>query len=224
MSNREPFGMGLQTSPIQSQPPLMQNMRLAFTTDGTAIYKPVGVASPAFQSTGASGGTPGGNGGATGSGGAAPAGGGGDGAAAATMAHHGLQMPAGEPPMKRKRGRPRKYGPDGTMALALSPVSSAGGSGQNAGSPLSPLSGSSPAMKKARGRPPGSGRKQQMAALGIPPILPGPLCCSILRFSSTRGFSIGMGWKIARVFCPHTSNGLLVNSARISLVPVLLSG
>ncbi|KAG9441206.1 hypothetical protein H6P81_017060 [Aristolochia fimbriata] len=65
-------------------------------------------------------------------------------------------VPQGEP-VKRKRGRPRKYGPDGTVSLALSPLSS---------TPPS-LPGSSPSsQKRGRGRPPGSGRKQQLASLG----------------------------------------------------------
>ncbi|KAL3699027.1 hypothetical protein R1sor_017049 [Riccia sorocarpa] len=59
-------------------------------------------------------------------------------------------------PPKRKRGRPRKYpgadGSPGGMSLALSPISS-----------KSPLS---PSEKRGRGRPPGSGKKQQLAALG----------------------------------------------------------
>ncbi|KAH9302594.1 hypothetical protein KI387_014177, partial [Taxus chinensis] len=55
-------------------------------------------------------------------------------------------------PGKRKRGRPRKYGPDGSMALALHPISS--------------TPGFSPSEKRGRGRPPGSGKKQQLAALG----------------------------------------------------------
>lgn len=59
------------------------------------------------------------------------------------------------PPAKRRRGRPRKYGPDGTVTLALSPLSS----------PV-PGSGSASDGQKRRGRPPGSGRKQQLALLG----------------------------------------------------------
>ncbi|KAL6979587.1 hypothetical protein U1Q18_021245 [Sarracenia purpurea var. burkii] len=74
---------------------------------------------------------------------------------------HGLNTgfpsdaPAGESG-KRKRGRPRKYGPDRTnMSLGLSPMSS------------TPPSGSiTPTPKRGRGRPPGSGRKQQLAHLG----------------------------------------------------------
>ncbi|CAH9084368.1 unnamed protein product [Cuscuta epithymum] len=55
-------------------------------------------------------------------------------------------------PVKKKRGRPRKYGPDGAtnMSLALSTVASPVSIGP----------------KRAKGRPPGSGWKQQLAPLG----------------------------------------------------------
>ncbi|ERN13289.1 AT-hook motif nuclear-localized protein 1 isoform X2 [Amborella trichopoda] len=56
--------------------------------------------------------------------------------------------------MKKKRGRPRKYGPGTAMALALTPVSSSPG-------PMSPLSSG----KRGRGRPPGSGNKQRLTGL-----------------------------------------------------------
>ncbi|MBA0688772.1 hypothetical protein Goari_006539 [Gossypium aridum] len=57
---------------------------------------------------------------------------------------------------KRKRGRPRKYGPDGTVSLALTPPSVT-----NPGT-LTP-----PSQKRGRGRPPGTGKKQQLASLGV---------------------------------------------------------
>lgn len=60
-----------------------------------------------------------------------------------------------EQPVKKKRGRPRKYGPDGPVSLGLSPMST------------TPATGTiTPAQKRNRGRPPGSGRRQQLAALG----------------------------------------------------------
>ncbi|KAG9134185.1 hypothetical protein Leryth_025429 [Lithospermum erythrorhizon] len=60
-------------------------------------------------------------------------------------------------PVKKKRGRPRKYAPDGTnMSLGLSTVSTTPSSGA--------LTSSGP--KRNRGRPPGSGWKQQLAPLG----------------------------------------------------------
>ncbi|XP_044494119.1 AT-hook motif nuclear-localized protein 11 [Mangifera indica] len=72
---------------------------------------------------------------------------------------HGVNVaaPSGLPqiePAKRKRGRPRKYGPDGTVSLALSPSVST-----NPGTLR-------PTQKRGRGRPPGTGRKQQLASLG----------------------------------------------------------
>ena len=65
-------------------------------------------------------------------------------------------MPSSEP-VKKKRGRPRKYGPDGPVSLRLSSMSGS----QN----LTPGS-ASPTPKRSRGRPPGTGRKQQLANLG----------------------------------------------------------
>lgn len=65
---------------------------------------------------------------------------------------------------KKKRGRPRKYSPDGNIALGLAPVSSpvAATSAASAGD-----SGNADAPpKKHRGRPPGSGKKQ-LDALGM---------------------------------------------------------
>ncbi|KAG5231340.1 AT-hook motif nuclear-localized protein [Salix suchowensis] len=63
-------------------------------------------------------------------------------------------MPPSSEPVKRKRGRPRKYGPDGAVSLALS-------------SSLSTHPGTiTPTQKRGRGRPPGTGRKQQLASLG----------------------------------------------------------
>lgn len=97
---------------------------------------------------------------------------------AATVPPHSVNVsggmqsvsPSGEP-VKRKRGRPRKYGPDGTVSLALSPLSSSstpGSVGTGLGSaPSVPGSRSATSMqKRGRGRPPGSGRKQQLASLG----------------------------------------------------------
>ncbi|KAF9689345.1 hypothetical protein SADUNF_Sadunf01G0082600 [Salix dunnii] len=60
-------------------------------------------------------------------------------------------------PVKKKRGRPRKYGLDGKVSLGFSPL-------QNNPKPSSGEDSSTP--KRNRGRPPGSGRKQQLATLG----------------------------------------------------------
>ncbi|XP_072973277.1 AT-hook motif nuclear-localized protein 10-like [Typha angustifolia] len=155
MSGRESF---LQKNPVQTQPSI-QSMRLAYppTTDGGAGYNPMTTSSPpapAYQSGAVP--TSGGNGNSP------------------TIPAHGFNINMGGEPVKRKRGRPRKYGPDGTMALSLKPVKTAtstspGGGGfspSSAGEANLALSASPDGMKKARGRPPGSGKKQQMAALG----------------------------------------------------------
>ncbi|XP_015896156.1 AT-hook motif nuclear-localized protein 5 [Ziziphus jujuba] len=75
---------------------------------------------------------------------------------------HGIRMgsspgmASGEP-VKKKRGRPRKYGPDGPVSLRLSPMSA----------PPNLTQGSTTSsQKRSRGRPPGTGRKQQLAMLG----------------------------------------------------------
>uniref|UniRef100_A0A1J3DC99 AT-hook motif nuclear-localized protein n=1 Tax=Noccaea caerulescens TaxID=107243 RepID=A0A1J3DC99_NOCCA len=85
---------------------------------------------------------------------------------------------AGSDPTKKKRGRPRKYAPDGNIALGLAPTSpllsaasnsygggggdgvvgDSGGGGGNANS-------ADPPAKRNRGRPPGSSKKQ-LDALG----------------------------------------------------------
>ncbi|GMH09397.1 hypothetical protein Nepgr_011238 [Nepenthes gracilis] len=64
-------------------------------------------------------------------------------------------------PLKKKRGRPRKYGPAG----AGSRVSEAGAVSLGK-SPVSSPNSFTPAEKQRRGRPPGSGRKQQLANVG----------------------------------------------------------
>ncbi|WCJ20634.1 AT-hook motif nuclear-localized protein 8 [Euphorbia peplus] len=72
-------------------------------------------------------------------------------------------------PAKKKRGRPRKYTPDGNIALGLSPtpISSSGNSLAHADSGSgTPGEGSDPPTKRNRGRPPGSGKKQ-LDALGL---------------------------------------------------------
>ncbi|CAL5429523.1 unnamed protein product [Camellia sinensis] len=75
-------------------------------------------------------------------------------------------------PARKKRGRPRKYSPDGNIALGLAPT-------PTTHAPVTPISSSvvgpgdtsvgtqssDPPAKRSRGRPPGSGKKQ-LDALG----------------------------------------------------------
>lgn len=159
MTSREPFSVGLQKSPVPSQP-VIQNMRLVLSADGTAVYKPIAATSPSYQSSVV--------GVESGAGGAVGDGDGGDGSPGVPQ---GINMNMGSEPVKRKRGRPRKYGPDGSMALALAPAPPAVTVTQSSGGGFSPPpasggSASPTSLKKARGRPPGSSKKQQLEALG----------------------------------------------------------
>lgn len=88
-------------------------------------------------------------------------------------------MALGEPE-KRKRGRPRKYWPDGATSLGLVPSSSPepGPAGGISGTPM-------PTEKRRRGRPPGTGRKQQLASYGELQIL----VISLFLFDSWAPFS-----------------------------------
>ncbi|XP_020589666.1 AT-hook motif nuclear-localized protein 10-like [Phalaenopsis equestris] len=116
------------------------------------------------------------HGGSAGVGGLSDSGGaGGDVALAAPVVSiHGLNAGGHGEQIKKKRGRPRKYSADGSMALALSTVSptSTASPGSavfspSSGQPNAAFSISGDPTKKARGRPPGSsGKKQQMLALG----------------------------------------------------------
>ncbi|EOA27415.1 hypothetical protein CARUB_v10023550mg [Capsella rubella] len=141
------FTMGLhqQQQHSQAPPQQSQNMQLSFgDDDGNALYKqPMRSASPPQQYQ-----QPGEN-------------------PVLTM-NMNMNMPGGEPgvmagsePVKKRRGRPRKYGPEsGEMSLGLvpgapsftvsQPSNSSGGGGE----------------KKMRGRPPGSGNKHKLQALG----------------------------------------------------------
>ncbi|KAL4272082.1 hypothetical protein GQ457_13G000350 [Hibiscus cannabinus] len=163
MATREPFSLSMQQkSPVASSQPVIQNMnmRLAFSTDGTAVYKPFASASPTYQ----------------------PASGGGEaevsaGGPAVTQGQgQALNMSMGNEPLKRKRGRPRKYGPESTMPLTvISPPSvsvtqsNSGGGFPSPTHPPPPSGGSASSLtstKKARGRPPGSLNKPKLDALG----------------------------------------------------------
>nr|XP_018683585.1 PREDICTED: AT-hook motif nuclear-localized protein 10-like isoform X2 [Musa acuminata subsp. malaccensis] len=158
MASRETSSLffGVQKSPVQSQPPAMQSMRLAYVADGTAIFKPISSSSPAPPRPSPPPYQGGGDGGENA--------GAGDGSSA-VITPHGLNINVGEP-VKRKRGRPRKYGPHG---LALNPLSTAASVLPVAGafSPPAGMANPADATKKPRGRPPGSGnKKQKLGALG----------------------------------------------------------
>jgi hypothetical protein len=101
---------------------------------------------------------------------------------------------AGEPVVKKKRGRPRKYGPDGSMSLALVPTSMAaapGSAAPGASGPFSPEGAKTPSSApsaspdgaKKRGRPKGSTNKKHVPALGNIGISPSETKFFLFRFS-----------------------------------------
>ncbi|KAF8058392.1 hypothetical protein N665_1246s0012 [Sinapis alba] len=71
--------------------------------------------------------------------------------------------PMETPMVKKKRGRPRKYAPspDGQVSLGLSPMPCSSSAKDSSSAMTDPN-----APKRARGRPPGTGRKQRLANLG----------------------------------------------------------
>lgn len=159
MANREPFTINSPApviNPAASQSQLEQQMHMSYTPDGAAGYRQMGSSPLPYQPL--------------------PAG--------ATVINHGVNLNSAD--QKRKRGRPRKYGPDGSMTIPLGspqqPISVAMQQQQpqtfsppSAAPPLAvqtethpPMDGSaSPTAKKARGRPRGSrNKKQHIEALG----------------------------------------------------------
>lgn len=101
-------------------------------------------------------------------------------------------------PVKRKRGRPRKYGPDGSMALALAPQFAA-------------VSPASPSQKRGRGRPPGSGRKQQLAALGTAGIGFTPHVIAIAAGEDVATKIMSFSQQGPRAICILSANGAISN-------------
>lgn len=141
MAGRDLFGM--PKSPPAPAPPssaAMQSVRMAYTADGTPVFTPVSsaVAPLAYQPGPAA---PGSSMPVTGAAG-------GNGVAAL--------LDTGEPMAKKKRGRPRKYGLDGSMSLAL----------VTASKPAGLVPSASPDGEKKRGRPKGSTNKPRMDAVG----------------------------------------------------------
>lgn len=112
---------------------------------------------------------------------------------------HGMSMSMQKlEPLKRKRGRPRKYGPDGNMALALAPLSSTPG-------PFSP------SQKRGRGRPPGSGKKQQLAALGSAGVGFTPHVITIASGEDVASKIMSFSQQGPRAVCILSANGAISN-------------
>lgn len=124
-------------------------------------------------------------------------------------------------PAKKKRGRPRKYSPDGagsSIALGLSPtpvtpISSAvgladsgGGVGSGGGGTLS----SETPAKKHRGRPPGSGKKQ-LDALGAAGIGFTPHVITVKAGEDIASKIMAFSQQGPRTVCILSANGAICN-------------
>lgn len=162
MAGRDLFGIPKSApAPVPSSAAMQQSVRMAYTADGTPVFAPVSsaVAPPGYQPVAAA---PGSN--MSTAAGAA----GGNGVAAL--------RDMGGPLAKKKRGRPRKYGPDAAVSLALVTVPP-GAAGptvlpQGASGPFSPTApgsvvpSASPEGGKKRGRPKGSTNKPRVNVPG----------------------------------------------------------
>uniref|UniRef100_A0ACD5THW3 Uncharacterized protein n=1 Tax=Avena sativa TaxID=4498 RepID=A0ACD5THW3_AVESA len=119
--------------------------------------------------------------------------------------------------MRKKRGRPRKYAPDGSMALALAPLSSASGGaptpppGQQQQHGFSISSPPSDPNAKRRGRPPGSGKKKQFEALGSWGISFTPHILSVKAGEDVASKIMSFSQQGPRTVCILSANGAISN-------------
>lgn len=153
MVTRDQFSVGMhnpQSQPQQQQQPqLHQNMRMDYAAaDGAAVF-----AAPTININGGESSPV-----------SVPPG------LGLGQAHPQVMVGNSTETLKRKRGRPRKYGPDGGMALSLNTTPPPGGAavpvGHSGGAfPAAPLSDSASAgTGKRRGRPRGSVNKNKKSS------------------------------------------------------------
>jgi len=201
MAGRDLFGM--PKSPPASA--AMQSVRMAHTADGTPVFAPVtSAAPPSYQPQVAVHGPS-------------------MSTAAATGGNGAMASPSiSEPVAKKRRGRPRKYGPDGSMSLALVPASSATGSpamGQGSSGPLS-LAGPNPANSvlgvspdgvKKRGRPKGSTNKPRMGALGSSGVGFTPHVITVQAGEDVSSKIMSFSLHGTRAVCVLSANGAISN-------------
>ncbi|XP_043696088.1 AT-hook motif nuclear-localized protein 10-like [Telopea speciosissima] len=120
-------------------------------------------------------------------------------------------------PAKKKRGRPRKYGPDGSMALALAPLSSVvpGQINNNHNNDNNHTESSThlsePPYKRNRGRPKGSGKKQQLDALGAPGFGFMPHIITVKAGEDVASKIMAFSQQGSRTVCILSANGAICN-------------
>ncbi|CAK9141231.1 unnamed protein product [Ilex paraguariensis] len=188
MSGGESYEVQVQSS--------MHNVRLGYSGDGSAMYKPM-VSSPSptptYQLT--------------------VSGVGGDGsavAAAVAAPQPSINTSAGES-MKRKRGRPRKYAPDGSMALTVKSTPPLSGTVQPPTPPSAATGAVSASSGKKRGRPFGSGRKHQVAALGSAGVGFTPHIITVKAGEDVLAKLMTFSQNTTRAVCILSANGAISN-------------
>ncbi|CAM0144927.1 unnamed protein product [Urochloa decumbens] len=142
----------------------------------------------------------------------------GSGSASATV------PPAPAEPVKRKRGRPRKYGPDGTMKAAQQQhhlVSAPPRMGSSMTDMLGAQGMDDPAQKKRRGRPPGTGKKHHTSSPALGNAFAGSAGTSFTPHIITASPSEDVAAKIA-AFANQSSRAVCVLSAMGSVSRVVL--
>ncbi|KAL0287089.1 UNVERIFIED_CONTAM: AT-hook motif nuclear-localized protein 8 [Sesamum calycinum] len=116
-------------------------------------------------------------------------------------------------PTRKKRGRPRKYSPDNSIGLGLSPapvtqIASAVGHTDSGGGGGTPSS-ETPA-KRNRGRPPGSGKKQ-LDALGTPGVGFTPHVITVNSGEDIASKIMAFSQQGPRTVCILSANGAICN-------------
>ncbi|CAH2059566.1 unnamed protein product [Thlaspi arvense] len=186
-----PFTMSLHQQHNQAPPQQSQNMQLSFgAADENALYKPMSSSAsppPQYQHNSAGGG---GN----------PA--------------LNMNMPVtmtGSEPVKKKRGRPRKYGTEGggkplgmvpgAPSFTVSQPSGESGSG----------GGTSPTVTKMRGRPPGSTKRHKLQALGSTGVGFTPHVLTVRTGEDVSSKIMGFSQNGPRAVCVLSANGSISN-------------
>ncbi|PIN24747.1 hypothetical protein CDL12_02513 [Handroanthus impetiginosus] len=117
-------------------------------------------------------------------------------------------------PARKKRGRPRKYSPDNSIGLGLSPapvsqISSVMGHNDSGGGGGGTPSSDTPA-KRNRGRPPGS-VKRQMDALGVPGVGFTPHVITVNAGEDIASKIMAFSQQGPRTVCILSANGSICN-------------
>ncbi|KAM7493954.1 hypothetical protein LguiB_028563 [Lonicera macranthoides] len=116
-------------------------------------------------------------------------------------------------PARKKRGRPRKYSPDGSIAagvapaapapVAVAPISTVGHGDSGGG-------GGETSAKRSRGRPPGSGKKQ-LDALGAPGVGFTPHVITVKMGEDISARIMAFSEQGPRTVCILSANGAISN-------------